>query len=210
MSGLVNEVDPRWAWSARVQAFRTSASAGSDAVRSSLRYGLVYRPPETRWILLNRLDYQLDRQSGGTVPITDSWRVVNNLLANYRPDRKLQISLQYGAKYVSDSFGGRTYTGFSDHIGFEARYDITRKWDLGLRGSLLHSWHGGQYSYSCGPSGGYNILENVWVSIGYNLWGFADRDFADAAYSSGGPYIRFRMKFDQQTVKDAAAWLNRQ
>ena len=79
-----------------------------------------------------------------------------------------------------------------------------------MRGSLLHSWHGGQFEYSCGPSVGYNIFENAWISAGYNLLGFADKDFSSADYTAQGPYVRMRMKFDQQTVKDAASWLNKQ
>jgi len=210
MSGLVSEVDSRWGWSGRAQLFQTSASGGIDATKANLRYGLVFRPPQTKWIVLNRLDYLFDRQSGSPAADVTSWRLVNNLLANYRPRRELQVSLQYGAKYVRDTIGERSYSGFTDHIGFEARYDITKAWDVGMRGSLLHSWHGGQYDYSCGPSIGYNIFDNAWISAGYNLWGFNDSDFASAAYTSQGPYVRFRMKFDQQSVKEAARWINKQ
>jgi len=210
MSGLVNEVDSRWAWSGRAQLFQTSASGAADTTRAGLRYGLVFRPPQTRWIVLNRFDYLYDRQSGGTAPGFTSWRLINNLIANYRPRKDLQVSLQYGAKYVRDTIGDRGYVGFTDHTGFETRYDITRSWDIGLRGSLLHSWHGGQFDYSCGPSTGYNLFENIWVGIGYNVWGFEDADFSSAAYTAQGPYVRFRMKFDQQSVKDAAAWINKQ
>jgi len=210
MSGLVNEVDSRWAWSGRAQLFQTSASGGVDTTRANLRHGLVIRPPQTRWIVLNRLDYQFDRQSGGATVGLTPWRAVNNPDANHRPRKELQVSLQYGAKYVRDTINGRSYGGFTDHIGFETRYDITRKWDAGLRGSLLHSWHGGQFDYSCGPATGYNIFDNAWVSLGYNIRGFEDRDFSAAAYTAQGPYVRFRMKFDQQTVKDAATWINKQ
>jgi hypothetical protein len=210
MSGMVNEVNSSWAWSGRAQVYQTSASSGIDTTKANLRYGLAFRPPETRWIVLNRLDYLYDKQSGGTTASLNSWRVVNNLIANYRPRKELQVSVQYGAKYVSDAIGGADYSGFTDHIGFETRYDITKTWDVGLRGSLLHSWHGGQFDYSCGPSTGYNLFDNAWVSVGYNLMGFEDKDFSSAAYTAQGPYVRFRMKFDQQTVKDAAAWLNRQ
>lgn len=210
MSGLVNEVDSRWAWSGRAQIFQTFAAGDIETTRVNLRYGLVFRPPQTKWILLNRLDYIVDKQSGGTGSEIASWRLVNNLIANYRPRKELQVSLQYGAKYVCDTISGRNYSGFTDHIGFETRYDVTKSWDIGMRGSLLHSWHGGQYSYSYGPATGYNILDNIWVSVGYNLQGFQDRDFSSAAYTAQGAYVRFRMKFDQQTLKDAAAWLNRQ
>ncbi len=210
MSGVVNEVDSSWAWSGRAQVYQTSVSSGIDTTRANLRYGLVFRPPQTKWIVLNRLDYLYDRQSGGLSLDQTSWRLINNLIANYRPRKDLQISLQYGAKYVRENISNNSYTGFTDHIGFEGRYDITKAWDIGMRGSLLHSWHGGQYQYSCGPSTGYNIFENAWVSLGYNIFGFEDKDFSSAAYTSQGPYVRFRMKFDQQSVKDAAGWLNKQ
>ncbi len=210
MSGLVSEIDSSLAWSGRAQLFQTNASGGIDTTRANLRYGLVFRPPQTRWIVLNRLDYQYDKQSGGTTAAFTSWRLVNNLIANYRPRKELQVSLQYGAKYVHDTIGERGYSGFTDHIGLETRYDITRKWDIGLRGSLLHSWYAGQLAYSCGPSTGYNLFENAWISLGYNVWGFEDKDFSSAAYTDQGPYVRFRMKFDQQSVKDAASWINKQ
>ena len=210
LSGIVNEVDGRWAWSGRVQVYQTFAATGIDTTQANLRYGLVFRPPRTKWILLNRLDYFIDTQSGTAAADTTSWRLVNNLNANYRPYKQLQISLQYGAKFVKDTIGGSSYSGFTDHIGVEARYDITKKWDIGLRGSVLHSWHGGQFAYSFGPSTGYNIVENAWISLGYNVAGFEDKDFASAAYTAQGPYVRFRMKFDQQSVKDAAGWLNKE
>ncbi len=210
LSGVVNEVDGRWAWSGRGQIYQTFAATGIDTTQANLRYGLVFRPPRTNWILLNRLDYYIDTQKGGGTPDSTSWRLVNNLNANWRPRKQLQVSLQHGAKFVRDTIGGRSYGGFTDHIGVEARYDITKKWDIGLRGSVLHSWHGGQFAYSFGPSTGYNIVENAWVSLGYNVVGFEDKDFSSAAYTAQGPYVRFRMKFDQQTIKDAAGWINKQ
>jgi hypothetical protein len=190
--------------------FQTSAVTGIDTTKANLRYGLVFRPPQTKWIVLNRLDYLFDKQSGGSSASLTSWRLINNLVANYRPRKELQISLQYGAKYVRDSIGGQSFIGFTDHIGIETRYDITKAWDIGMRASLLHSWHSGQYEYSCGPSTGYNIFDNAWVSLGYNIFGFEDKDFSSANYTAQGPYVRFRMKFDQQTVKEAASWLNKQ
>ncbi len=38
--------------------------------------------------------------------------------------------------------------------------------------------------------------------MGYNLVGFEDRDFSAADSSSEGPFVRFRMKFDQQTIRE--------
>ena len=39
--------------------------------------------------------------------------------------------------------------------------------------------------------------------------GFEDDDFSAAHYSAQGAYMRIRAKFDKQSVKDAAKWINR-
>jgi hypothetical protein len=182
---------------------------------------MVYRPLYTRWILLDRLDFLYNKQHGeaastiatstGTTDIsfnTDSRRVVNNLNANFKLDNKTQISLQYGAKYVMESIDGADYSGYTDLVGIEGRYDLTKKLDVGFRGSMLHSWNSDQISYSTGPSVGYNVIKNAWVSLGYNLVGFKDKDFSVAEYTAQGPYVRFRFKFDQNSVKEAFSWIN--
>jgi len=210
VSGIVKEVNGSWAWSGRAQVFQTSASTltGIDTIKADLRYGLVYRPPQTEWIVLDRLDFIVDRQSGGDSASSDSWRLVNSLLANYRPYKELQISLHYGAKYVQETINGSDYSGYTDLVGVEGRYDISKDWDIGLQSSVLHSWNSGQLDYSTGISIGYNLMQNAWISLGYNLTGFNDKDFPRADFTAQGPFIRFRFKFDQDSVRDAAKWLN--
>lgn len=209
-SGLVKEQGNGWAWSTRGQYLQTNASSGLETRFGNIRLGMVYRPPQTRWIHLDRFDVIHENLNGGGQSELTSWRLVNNYSANYRPVKELQISLKYGAKYVMDTINDKRYDVFTDHIGTEVRYDLTKKWDVGLRGSTLHTWNSGQLSYSGGGSVGYNMVENAWVSVGYNVWGFSDKDFSAADYTAQGPYIRFRIKFDQNSVRDAAKWLNKE
>lgn len=199
--------EPRQGWgtSARLQLFDT-VGGGTRTLNGDLRFGLVYRPQHTRWILLDRLDFLVDRQQGAGSS-SDNRRVVNNLAANFR-ERRLQASLQYGAKYVSETIDGAQYGGYTDLMGAEARYDLTEKWDLGARATLLHSWNTRQLASSAGLSLGYNMVQNAWVSLGYNLIGFTDKDFSQADYTAQGPFLRFRFKFDQNSVKDAVKWIN--
>jgi hypothetical protein len=166
---------------------------------------MAWRPKNTRWIILDRLDFKVDSTDGSGID-TDSRRIVNNLNFNYKPDHRLQFALQYGAKYVLDTIDGDTYTGFTDLVGLEARYDITRNWDVGVRGSVLHSWNAGQMDYSTGVSVGYAIVKNAWLSVGYNFTGFEDEDFSLGSYTAKGPFVQFRLKFDQQTVRDMVDW----
>jgi hypothetical protein len=51
---------------------------------------------------------------------------------------------------------------------------------------------------------------NAWISLGYNTTGFTDRDFSAADYTAKGPFIRFRFKFDQNSVKEAIRWVNQE
>jgi hypothetical protein len=208
MSGLVKEIDSSWAWSGRAQVNQTSANAGVNTTNVDLRYGLVYRPPLTQWIALDRLDLLIDEQSGGAGASLNSWRLVNNFITNYRPRKDMQLSLHYGAKYVQETVDGNDYSGYTDLLGVEGRYDITKDWDIGLQSSILHSWNSGQLDYCEGVSIGYNVVQNAWISLGYNLTGFEDKDFSQADFTAQGPFVRFRFKFDQDSVRDAAKWLN--
>jgi uncharacterized repeat protein (TIGR01451 family) len=220
VTAFVGEPKEGWGWSARCQVFDTRSADGTSKVSGDLRLGLAFRPLYTRWIILDRLDFLYDRQQGGTTAIagttgttvasfnTDNRRIVNNLSANFKPDGKTQISLQYGAKYVLETIDGTDYSGYTDLVGIEGRYDLTKKWDVGLRGSVLHSWNANQLNYSAGPSVGYNVVKNAWISLGYNFVGFTDKDFSAADYTAQGPFVRFRFKFDQNSVREAVNWIS--
>lgn len=207
MSGMVKEVDKNWALSARLQYFQTSASTGISTVKADLRQGLVFRPSQTKLIALNRIDFIIDNQSGYGINY-DTWRLVNNLMINYHPRKDMEASLHYGAKYVQEKIFDSDYSGYTDLVGTEVRYDISKYWDIGLQGSVLHSWNASVFDYSAGASVGYSIAQNAWISLGYNLIGFNDRDFSEANYTAEGPFVRFRFKFDQNSVQDAAKWIN--
>lgn len=201
MSGVINEQGVNWGWTTRLQLFHTQSVGGNSSTNADVRFGLAYRPPVTKWIILNRIDLLVSDVKSGTSS-TQGKRLVNNLSVNYRPNKKTQLSILYSAKYVLETIDAKKYRGYTDMIGFEGRYDITRKWDVGLRAMLLHSWRTNQYSYSFGPSVGYNVMENAWISVGYNLAGFTDKAFSDANYTAQGPFIQYRFKFDQNSVKE--------
>jgi opacity protein-like surface antigen len=65
---------------------------------------------------------------------------------------------------------------------------------------LLHSWSLNQEKYGTGASVGFNAAKNIWISVGYNFIGFKDRDFSRADFTSEGPFITMRLKFDQVGV----------
>jgi len=201
-SGVYGEFKDGIGLAAALQVFRTEYSSGAGKESDDLRFGLAYRPKETPWIILDRLDFLVDKQNGASFDF-DSRRIINNINANYKADHKTQFSLQYGSKYVQETIDSNDYSGYTDLIGLEGRYDVTKRWDIGLRGNALHSWSANQLKYGIGASVGCSFVKNIWLSVGYNFMGFKDRDFSQADFTAEGPFIKLRLKFDQASVRDA-------
>jgi uncharacterized repeat protein (TIGR01451 family) len=208
--GANGEVQGGLALAAGLQMFRTADSTGQHTQSDDLRLSLVYRPITTRIIILDRLDFIINKQDGGTVTYDNDQRVVNNLVGNIKTDERTQVSLQYGAKYVQETIDESDYRGYTDLIGIEGRYDITKTWDAGVRGMRLRSYSISQEKYGTGVSVGFNAGRNIWISLGYNITGFKDHDFSQADFTSQGPFIKLRMKFDQVSVRDAVKWFSGQ
>lgn len=177
--------------------------ASQRDLSADLRFSLAWRPAYSAWTVFNRLDYLHDRESDG-LETARSRRIVNNLLLNYKPDWRSQLNLQYGAKWVMENLGGRHYDGYTDLYGAEYRYNFGPRWDLGVQASVLNSWDAGVHDTSAGISLGFSPQTNTWISLGYNFSGFRDEDFAGSEYTAKGFYLRFRLKFDQETVR--ALW----
>ena len=194
--------------SARLQVFDTEFTAGGDSRSAELRLGMVRRPTASRWTLLDRLDLGIETQNGNVLD-QDNWKIVNNLLLNYHRS-SYQASLYHGAKFSRDRIDGVTWSGFTDSYGMEVRRDLGKRWDIGARASLLHGWDDGYVDYSYGVSIGYSPATNLWVSLGYNHDGYDDEDFDLAGHTGRGAFVRLRLKFDQQSVRDTINWFNGQ
>ncbi|MDF1524726.1 MAG: OmpA family protein [bacterium] len=200
ISGLFGEPADGIGISTDLKHFRTEADTGINTKETDVRLGFVYRPFERKWTLLDRLDYVIDEEKGGTADL-NAWKLVNNFNANLKASDDLQVSFQYGAKYVKDTVEGQVYDGLTQLLGAEGRYDLTPRWDVGAWTSILTAIDAGTTDYGVGASLGYGLMENMWLSFGYNLHGFTDSDFSQGDFTAQGPYIKFRLKFDQEDLK---------
>lgn len=147
--------------------------------------------------------------SSGTFGINQQTaKLVNNLQANYRGDHS-QWSIYYGSKYARYKFDSGSYAGYTDLIGSEFRYDVSERWDVGVIASRMHSYRSSVSSSSLGLETGWDVGTNMWLSVGYNFKGYYDQDFTAAHYTAKGMFLRFRFKFDQDTVKAMAEGMSR-
>lgn len=170
-----------------------------------VRYSVAYRPFNSDWNYFNRLDYLWDTDT--SINTTNrNRRLVNNFLSNYKPDHINQFSFLYGAKYSLDQLDGNDYSGYTDLYSAEYRRTLAQRWntlwDAGIHASSLNEWGIGTFQSSYGLSLGMSPQKNIWISVGYNFEGFTDRDFSGSDYTAQGFYLKFRMKMDQESLRD--------
>jgi hypothetical protein len=180
---------------------RSTFANGTDASAGEVQLAWAYRPATSAWIILDRLDLKQDARRDVTGEV-ESARAINNLNANWQLDPRTQLGLQLGTRYVQSTFDGERYSGLSTLYGVDVRRELTLRFDVGLHGTMLSSLESGVSDQSLGVDLGITLAPNVWVSIGYNFTGFRDDDFEASRYTAYGPFIKFRIKADQDTFKD--------
>jgi len=170
-----------------------------------VRMSAVYRPLGGKYTLLESLELRNEKLDDAVFE-SRATRIVNNMNLNVKLDRKTQISLQYGAKYLMEDIDGENLNGYTDVTGVELRRDLWGSWDIGGRVGMRHSWTDNNIQELYGVSLGYVLMKNLWVQGGYNWQGYRDKDFSQGEWTSAGPFISFRYKFDQETVKEILDW----
>ncbi len=203
-----------------LHAYSITDRTGAVAAYANADLAIAWRPLDSRWSLLERLELRHERADSGFtsdntlgVPAYGAGdqvttRAINNLALNYRTGAEgvghgLEATVYYGAKYVAGRFAEDSYDGYIDVTGFELRKDMGTRFDIGVQGSVQHAWSRGAVAWSGGPSAGASPAANVWISAGYNVAGYRDRDFDDDRYTRQGPYVTMRLKFDQSTLGGA-------
>jgi uncharacterized repeat protein (TIGR01451 family) len=189
--------------SAGLLGYRSVLATGNEITAVDLKVGWAYRLSDRKWAFLNRTDlvYEDITRDGSQ---QDSWRFINNFVANRRIGAASELSLQYALKYVRTNFTGLELTGYTDLVGVDFRRGIKGRWDVGFNTSVYNSYESSVTDYSAGIDLGYNVATNIWITLGYNVTGFYDADFAEARYTAQGPYVRFAIKADQQTLRRIA------
>jgi len=195
-------------YSTTTKLFKTERENGSNILDGDVRFSVAYRPMESRWIALNRLDFVFDSNTDLLGFKTRQRKLIENLATNFLINDQNQLAFNFGLKYVVDNFDDSEFSGVTGLIGTEFRHDISDKFDVGVHAHTRYSANASVYQYSTGASVGWNMARNIWLSVGYNFDGFEDSDFSAAGYTASGPYIRFRLKFDQDTADEIQNWLN--
>jgi uncharacterized repeat protein (TIGR01451 family) len=188
-------------------------SDGAETRTTNLQLSWAHRPAGSAWSWLEKIELREDRVTGAVagrpgpigIPLTisgdaSSRRLVNSLSVNHSSGRS-ETSFFWGSRYVSETFGDEDVGGWSNVAGADFRFDLSETIDVGVAGTVRGGLGGDSFAWSAGPSVGFTPFENGWVSVGWNIAGFHDRDFEEARYTRNGPYVTMRFKFDQLTLQ---------
>lgn len=203
--------------------FKAKQDGGVRTDAKSLQISWAHRPDDSRFAFLDKFELREDKvvnavfgQPGpiGGAPLTvdgdvNSKRIINSFSLNWSPTQKREdgaylgrseISAFWGTRYVFDRFGADDLKGWSNVFGADMRWDLSQTLDVGLAGTIRQNPGGRSYSYSGGPMVGISPMKNTYISVGYNVVGFHDRDFEDSRYTRSGPFVTLRLKFDQDSL----------
>jgi hypothetical protein len=201
--------------------FTATGDNGAETRTANLQLSWAYRPAGSRWSILEKLELREDAVAGAvagqpgpgglTLAVTGdarSRRMVNALSINFSPNGGMgewldrsEASLFWGSRYVAERFGADDLEGWSNVVGADLRFDLSDSFDIGFAGTVRHGLGARAFAYSGGPSIGFSPVENGWMSVGWNITGFDDRDFEEARYTRAGPYVTMRFKFDQLSLQ---------
>ncbi len=107
------------------------------------------------------------------------------------------------SKWVLEGSNHLTSDSNTHLLSNRATYDITDRWDVGFAASALFSGAFETVQYGLGLETGVMVANNLWLSVGYNFFGFHDEDLAGVNYTNPGFFFRFRYKFDEELIYGA-------
>ena len=200
--------------------FTARAEGGAETRTANLQLTWAHRPSGSAFSFLDKFELREDMVRGAVAGIPGpigspftitgdarSRRIVNSLAVNYSPYGgeegyfgRTELSVFWGTRYVSDRLGADDIGGWSNVVGADIRFDLNDMIEVGAAGSVRHGVGGNSIAFSAGPSVGIRPFDNGWLSVGWNVVGFHDRDFSEDRYTRSGPYVTMRIKFDQLSL----------
>jgi len=199
--GLAYRIDDSWTYLGKnTLAATRSNAAGTIRLTELMQSGVAYRALESIGISgLAKYEYKLERDDGPARLKRAVHAVSMN--ANWQLRRDTVVSARYAAKVALDRSNGLSSRTMSHLVAGRVTHEINEDWDVGATAQVLLDRDTRGRQYAAGLEAGYQLKRNMWVSAGYNLLGFVERDLAGADATAKGAYVRLRMKFDENTLQ---------
>jgi len=194
--GVSRKIDMDWSLLAKnTYSRRLNRVTSGLLMENRLQMGLAYRQVmrnHVHWLGMYELAHKRDSALG-------TW-TQSHLLSthvNVQPVQALTLTGRYAIKWLRDGFQGDTFKYGIQVASARAMVDITERWDGGIIGSMMYSNGFTTRQGGVGVETGYMLQANLWLSVGYNVSGFRDREGLSNQYTDQGVFMRLRYKFDE-------------
>lgn len=204
-SGWLNSIDVARhlndSWTALgKQVFSENATKGTTAgvrIQHRLIGGLAWRDMvDHDWNMLGKFEHRRESDSTIAVPFQRVMDILS-LHVNYESDSDWQASGHYAAKWLTDNSMGLSSRSNTQLVSGRVIWDVTERWDAGVLASAMGDRGFRSVRYGLGGEVGYLLQENLWLSVGYNVFGFKDVDLIAQNATDKGFFVRLRFKFDE-------------
>ena len=183
---------------------RNKNGQSGENVQDRMQAGLAYRDTDSDVLSgLARIEHRTENDT--TQPDIVLKRTVElfSLNANWQPRRPFTLAARYAAKWTRDDSNGIGSRTNAQLVSGRAIWEFAPRWDVSLNASTMFG-HGAQSKYyGAGIELGYMVMENLWVSAGYNFFGYSDADLTTGEYTNKGAFLRLRYKFDEDLFSGA-------
>ncbi|HRE14723.1 MAG TPA: hypothetical protein PLD37_11060, partial [Usitatibacteraceae bacterium] len=205
--GFASKLAPDWTLLARnTLAVQRNKDGGGRQLQDRFQAGLAWRDTKANdKDALARVEHKQEHdtmQAG--VELKRETQIVS-LHASWKPRRPFLVSGRYAARWTTENSLGLASKSRAQMAGARLTWEFAPKWDAGFVTQVLLGEGGKSRQYGLGVEVGYLVATNLWVSAGYNLFGWRDDDLAAGENTEKGPYLRLRYKFDEMLFEGAAA-----
>ena len=202
---------PRWSGLARSAFSVNDDATGLFTLRERAQLGFAYRPG-AGWDALGRYELHYDASEGsvtpaaGTAPLADaSGRKLVHVVSLHSDGPlgpRATGAFAWAGKLAWDGTGGASSFTTAHWVHGRAAWAVGRLWDAGVTTGMIAataSRRGG-----AGLEIGRKLDTDVWLSLGYNVLGYADDDLTGEEWTRQGAYLRVRARFDETSWKRGA------
>ena len=211
-AGIAYKINPAWTALGKNLLSVAHNRGGVDKLDEWLQLGLAYREPGANQVnALLRADLRHEQlsENASATPAADAFvspasqRDVASLSAHLSVQHspRLLLSGRAAAKWAMERSMGIATASQTQLLGGRATYDLDSRWDLGLQAGVLLNAGARARQYGLGLELGRLLGENLWLSVGWNLFGYSDKDLTAQDYTQPGVYLRLRWKFDEKTLR---------
>lgn len=205
--GLASKLSRDWSLLVRntYSLTKNKGSSTGENEQDRFQLGFAYRDTQSDvWNALMRVEHRTENDT--TQPEVTLKRTVElaSLHANWQPRRPFTFATRYAVKWVNEDSNSVRSRNTTHLISGRAIWEVAPRWDASLNLSTLLSRDTKSKQIGAGVELGYMVMENLWLSGGYNWFGYRDEDLASGEYTNKGVYVRMRYKFDEDLFRAKA------